>query len=248
MSCDPENNGKYTKIPNEILENLMQTKMSGGCFKCVLLIARKTYGWNKENDGIPASQFVKHTGIDRRTALRILEALVKAKVVLRTSGKSATRESSIYRINTNTNKWTTSVRLPTSGEKPTRASGKSVPGLVAKNPPSKDMYSKDTKTKEQVRVSSKKITMTEEQFTEFWELYPKKKDRKLSLKKYLTIRPELHDKILSALEAVKQTEDWMKEDGQFIPYPSTWLNRDRWEDELEATVSDPGAKFRVYTK
>ena len=31
----------------------------------------------------------------------------------------------------------------------------------------------------------------------------------------------------------KDTKDWKKENGQFIPYPTSWLNAKMWEDEFE---------------
>ena len=32
---------------------------------------------------------------------------------------------------------------------------------------------------------------------------------------------------------VKQTEQWKKDNGKFIPYPATWLNQERWTDEIK---------------
>jgi len=29
----------------------------------------------------------------------------------------------------------------------------------------------------------------------------------------------------------KKSNEWTENKGQFIPYPSTWLNQHRWEDE-----------------
>ena len=37
--------------------------------------------------------------------------------------------------------------------------------------------------------------------------------------------------LLDAIEKQKKSEDWKKEGGKFIPYPTTWLNGKRWEDE-----------------
>lgn len=36
---------------------------------------------------------------------------------------------------------------------------------------------------------------------------------------------------MAALEAAKKCDQWRKDNGQFIPYPATWLNQERWEDE-----------------
>ena len=40
--------------------------------------------------------------------------------------------------------------------------------------------------------------------------------------------------MLKAIEKQKGSEQWTKDNGQYIPHPSTWLNQSRWEDELPA--------------
>lgn len=49
----------------------------------------------------------------------------------------------------------------------------------------------------------------------------------------LNLTDELQQTILAALEKHKKSEDWKKDAGKFIPYPATWLNGRRWEDELK---------------
>ena len=44
--------------------------------------------------------------------------------------------------------------------------------------------------------------------------------------------------MVKALELAKNSNDWKKEDGQFIPYPATWLNRGQWKDELPLTEEE----------
>ena len=38
--------------------------------------------------------------------------------------------------------------------------------------------------------------------------------------------------ILAGIEKQKQSAQWTKDGGQFIPHPATWLNGCRWEDEM----------------
>ena len=35
----------------------------------------------------------------------------------------------------------------------------------------------------------------------------------------------------AALERDRRSRDWQREDGAYIPYPASWLNGRRWEDE-----------------
>lgn len=78
---------------------------------------------------------------------------------------------------------------------------------------------------------------TTDRFDEFWAAYPKHRGKKDAQRAFRKVRPSDVDKILSALEAQKRT--W--NDPQFIPYPATWLNGERWEDEMpqEKSTTEP---------
>lgn len=91
-----------------------------------------------------------------------------------------------------------------------------------------------------VKLSKVNISKdTEKQFLEFWNKYPKKISKKSALKAFLNISPndDLLEKILRGVEAQSKTEAWQKEDGKFIPHPVTWLNQERWNDEVKNGTS-----------
>ena len=67
-------------------------------------------------------------------------------------------------------------------------------------------------------------------FDEFWKSYPNKKDKQKAIMSWTKNEPDLQ-KVLKALKVQKNSEQWTKEDGRFIPLPTTWLNGARWEDE-----------------
>ena len=52
------------------------------------------------------------------------------------------------------------------------------------------------------------------------------------------LRPPL-SKVLAALEAWRNSPEWLKDGGRYIPHPATWLNRGGWEDELPAVRQQP---------
>jgi uncharacterized protein YdaU (DUF1376 family) len=72
-----------------------------------------------------------------------------------------------------------------------------------------------------------------DEFEQFWQAYPKKvgKDKaEASFKKIRscsTVLPEM----LKALEWQKASDQWTRDNGQFIPLPTTYLNQGRWKDE-----------------
>ena len=69
-------------------------------------------------------------------------------------------------------------------------------------------------------------------FEAFWKAYPKKVGKKDAYRSWVKAKdkPPLID-ILNAIERAKQSEQWTKDHGQFIPNPATWLNQGRWHDE-----------------
>lgn len=77
-------------------------------------------------------------------------------------------------------------------------------------------------------------------FTVFWDLYGKKiGDKSACEKKWDRYKVDLQQKILDLIP------EWKKQftDTQIIPYPETFLNQQRWNDELikkdEAKKLDP---------
>jgi len=72
-------------------------------------------------------------------------------------------------------------------------------------------------------------------FDEFWQGYPKKSAKPVARRAWdkLGVDALLSAQIVQAVENFKRTEQWMKDGGQFIPMPATWLNQRRWEDEIE---------------
>jgi phage replication O-like protein O len=65
----------YTKISNIIFDKYMHA-MSSSAFKVVMCVARKTVGWNKEQDTISLSQFELTTGLSRKTLISAIKESV----------------------------------------------------------------------------------------------------------------------------------------------------------------------------
>lgn len=72
-----------------------------------------------------------------------------------------------------------------------------------------------------------------QRFERFWNVYPRKVSKQHALKSWLKISPDeaLANTIISSLNEQKESQQWTKDNGQFIPHPTTWLNRKGWLDE-----------------
>lgn len=76
----------------------------------------------------------------------------------------------------------------------------------------------------------------EQRFSRFWEVYPRHTARSAALKAWMRIKPDdaLMAIMLDAVEKQKRSDQWTRDDGAYIPHPATWLNQQRWTDELPA--------------
>lgn len=78
-------------------------------------------------------------------------------------------------------------------------------------------------------------------FDRFWAAYPKKKGKEAAKRAWRKLKPDiaLCRVMAEALDRQRKSKDWLKEGGAYIPYPSTWLNGRRWEDEEPAVPGPP---------
>ena len=90
-------------------------------------------------------------------------------------------------------------------------------------------------------IGEKKVSSKEnaagysEDFERFWKAYPKRVNKGQAWKTWEKLRkakelPEIEE-LCRAVRWRKIADDWEKDDGRFIPHPSTWLNAHGWEDE-----------------
>lgn len=75
-------------------------------------------------------------------------------------------------------------------------------------------------------------------FDKFWKAYPRKLakgDARKAWQQMQKVMPSL-EALLTAISIAKETEQWRKDGGAYIPYPATWLRGERWEDEHEVEI------------
>ena len=75
-------------------------------------------------------------------------------------------------------------------------------------------------------------------FELFWSVYPNKKSKKTAFEKFKRIdfKKTSFESIMISLEKQKQSDDWTKNGGQYVPMPQTWIFNERWTDEIQAPV------------
>lgn len=75
-------------------------------------------------------------------------------------------------------------------------------------------------------------------FAAFWSAYPRKTAKVAAQQAWSKLTPsaDVLQRILDALTWQASSAAWTKDGGQFVPYPATWLNAKRWEDERPAPI------------
>lgn len=75
-------------------------------------------------------------------------------------------------------------------------------------------------------------------FELFWSVYPNKKSKKTAFEKFKRIdfKKTSFESIMISLEKQKQSDDWTKNGGQYVPMPQTWIFNERWTDEIQSPV------------
>ena len=72
----------------------------------------------------------------------------------------------------------------------------------------------------------------DDQFNQFWAIYPKKQSKLDARKKFVkAMKIATLPELLESLNKQKLSLDWTKDGGRYIPQPSTWLNKGMWLDE-----------------
>jgi len=70
-------------------------------------------------------------------------------------------------------------------------------------------------------------------FDRFWAAYPRHEAKAKAAQAFARIRPDeaLLGVMLAAIQRQRDSEQWRRDGGVYIPHPTTWLNGRRWEDE-----------------
>ena len=75
-------------------------------------------------------------------------------------------------------------------------------------------------------------------FESFWEIYPKHQDKKKAKQKFLKActNEKEYKAIMDGLRNILPV--WAKKDTKYIPMPTTWLNGERWNDEVDLHMEE----------
>jgi hypothetical protein len=79
-------------------------------------------------------------------------------------------------------------------------------------------------------------------FDDFWSLWPKKIDKAPARQVWASLMKSGEDAAVIVAFMARQAEVWKtyQKDPQYIPYPSTWLRKKRYQDDLDQPPANRG--------
>lgn len=82
---------------------------------------------------------------------------------------------------------------------------------------------------------------TTHRFDDFWDAYPKKKDKKKAFEKWKArgLDSVADDLIKDVKNRIENDAQWKR---GYVPLPTTYINGDRWQDEIETSKPDDGPR------
>lgn len=234
MKIQTYRRNKFTAIPNEALRDKRLSLKARGLLAYCLSLPDT---WDFSIEGLAVTT---GAGVDAiRTGVKELE---KAGYLIRhrerkQDGRYGAMEYSLYDTPQEV-KNEPKEDVPTS-ENPTldnsmQANPRQIKTIYKKNYNNKKIEREDTPSS----ISQGKIlntaqaTLQEQGFERFWNKYPRKVSKPTARIAWnsLEVSEKLYDRIMGAVEKYMRTRQW--QDVNYIPYPETFLQDERWEDDI----------------
>lgn len=120
-----------------------------------------------------------------------------------------------------------------------------VPQTVPHNVPhpNRRRIKEEKNNKNNISIIDKSLNIIDEQFNEFWSEYPHKVAKESAKKSFIKkcTNEETFRDIMNGLNIQKKYV-WVDREERYIPHPTTWLNQERWKDEVNPNRSTQKSK------
>lgn len=228
-------------FPNSIVDELL-CELSHAELKCYLVVVRKTKGWNKDEDSISVTQFMKVTGLSNRSVVTACDSLVKRGLLERRSGERNTGIYSVKTFNSATSEKTSLVKnFPATSEKTSL-------DLVKKVHTQNNNINTTIQNKKLNKKNSSNGNFAA-CFENFWRAGMVKTNKPMALKKFKAAYEQansenpitLEDFTAKLVADVRKRLD-LRQFGFDKLHPATYLNNQRWLDDYQQESATNTAK------
>ena len=205
---------RFSIVPEWVLDSDLSDK----ALRIYVVLAR--YADSETLECFPSLATIgKRSRCSKSSVIRALDELVKFGAIERTQRKSSGDfKSTLYRVK----RQRVDVRPCVTD------------GTTLVSPMTQPSVTHDTLTITTEREPSERDINTA--FATFWDAYPRKRDKGHARKAFeKALKKTSLENILAAVERYKAHE--AGNGTQYIAYPATWLNGERWDDDLGGEVS-----------
>ena len=263
----------FTQVANDLLEALIKALVNGTQFRIIMLVLRKSYGFHRKECSVSESYIAARLGIKRQNVHRELKVLLGRKILSEVRPATFTSPRilaidqdygtwliglEVPELNTGIecdsssvieNGSSTGIESDSHLNKPVKKQLTPIAPKGATDEPN-DKQQGDTveATHEaggEKPANCSTVSASQKRFEKFWQAYPKKVGKGAAERSFKKYKPDdgLLMTMLKALECQRQTSQWQRHGGQYIPNPATWLNQRRWQDEIPEDTSEGGLPY-----
>lgn len=112
----------FTKIANELLEVIQDYKFTTNQLKIIMVVWRKTYGWQTKDSEISLTYFQNATHLSRSRVNESLKELISCKVIIEIKKGGSNGKGKVITFNKNYDEWTIPKYTSASVQNGTRCS------------------------------------------------------------------------------------------------------------------------------
>lgn len=222
------------QVPNAVIDELM-ADMSANALRCYLLITRKTTGWGKESDKISISQFMQTLGVkDKRTVYVALTELINLNLINAIKNNGGITEYSLVQEASEPVTKNAGTKNVTGNKKCTEPVAENVPTTSNK---------KCTSTKDNIKNTIQNNIykcQNSHHFDVIWDAGLPKVNKSKAIKSFESAFKKWKQgnpsktmgdfSMMIANDIKKRLE--INQFGFEKLHPTTYLNNQRWEDEI----------------
>ena len=171
--------------------------------------------------------FMRLYSLSERTIRRLISELARLGYISIADGNGGRDRRKIYAgVNP----------LAHNPDKNVREPGQKCPGNPDKNVRENNKYINKSNNPPKAPQGAGAEIWDKPAWDRFWAIYPRKVDKAKAIRAWNRLKADrkLMQIMSAALKAQRESEEWRRDNGRAIPYPSTWLNNRRWEDEVPA--------------
>lgn len=250
--ANPQIEDGFTRVANEIFEQICQYTFNGSQFRILIIIWRMTYGYGRKDHDFAQAFLQAATKLSDSTVKRELAYLIKNKVLTVTKEPTNTEPRRLA-FNKNYDEWLVvksgdpmvkqldlfsidgGSDLTPQEEQIDEVGGfRFDPPEGSGSPPQEYVLrGQDRPPYKEIKILKKSIKEKENMFDSFWSIYPRKANKEYAIKtwkKHCKDESFDPDLVITNTKHYADTCQLLKTGMKYIAHASTFLNQKRYED------------------